>query len=81
MNKDDIILFINIIVLLLFAQFYIINSNINTEKFETTGKLTKVVFSIMYLLGVITAICSIILYTILKYFSTDGFTSNIVFAN
>ena len=29
---------------------------------------------LIYLLGVVTAICSIILYTILKYFSTDCFT-------
>lgn len=65
--------FSNIIVMLLLLQFYLVNSNINTEKFETTGKMSKVVSSIIYLLGVITAICSIILYTILKYFSTDGF--------
>lgn len=65
--------FSNIIVILLLLQFYLVNSNISTEKFEATGKISKVVSSIIYLLGVITAICSIILYTILKYFSTDGF--------
>jgi hypothetical protein len=65
--------FSNIIVMLLLVQFYLVNSNINTDKFETTGKISKVVSSIIYLLGVLTAICSIILYTILKYFSTDGF--------
>ena len=48
-------------------------TNINTEKFENTGKMSKVTSGIIYLLGVITTICSIILYTILKYFSTDGF--------
>lgn len=65
--------FSNIIVMLLLLQFYLVNSNISTEKFEATGKISKVVSSIIYLLGVVTAICSIILYTILKYFSTDGF--------
>jgi hypothetical protein len=65
--------FSNIIVMLLLLQFYLVNSNINTEKFEATGKMPKVISSIIYLLGVIIAICSIILYTILKYFSTDGF--------
>jgi hypothetical protein len=65
--------FNNIIVMLLLVQFYLVNSNVNTEKFETTGKIPKVTSSVIYLLGVITAICSIILYTILKYFSTDGF--------
>lgn len=66
--------FSSIIVMLLLLQFYLVNSNISTEKFEATGKISKVVSSIIYLLGVLTAICSIILYTILKYFSTDGFT-------
>jgi hypothetical protein len=66
--------FSNIIVLLLFLQFYLVFTNINTEKFEVTGKLPKVTSSIIYLLGVIMTICSIILYTILKYYSTDGFS-------
>jgi len=65
--------FSKIIVMLLLIQFYLVNSNIDSEKFETTGKISKVTSSIIYLLGVLTAICSIILYTILKYFSTDGF--------
>jgi hypothetical protein len=66
--------FSNIIVMLLLVQIYLVYSNISTEKFETTGKLSKVTSSIVYLIGVLTGICSIILYTILKYYSTDGFT-------
>ena len=66
--------FNNIITLLIFVQLYLVYININTDKFQTTGKLSKLTSSIMYLLGVVTAICSIILYTILKYFTTDGFT-------
>jgi len=65
--------FSKIIVMLLFIQFYLVNSNISNEKFEATGKISKVISSIIYLLGVLTGICAIILYTILKYFSTDGF--------
>jgi hypothetical protein len=65
--------FSKIIVMLLFIQFYLVNSNISNERFESTGKISKVTSSIIYLLGVLTAICAIILYTILKYFSTDGF--------
>jgi hypothetical protein len=67
--------FTNIIVILLFLQFYILHTNIDTANFETTGKMSKVISSIMYLIGVIIAICSIILYTILKYYSTDGFST------
>jgi hypothetical protein len=66
--------FTNIIVILLIVEFYLINSNISSEKFETTGKMSKVITNLIYLLGVITSICSIILYIILKYYSTDGFT-------
>lgn len=65
--------FSNIIVMLLLVQLYMVYTNINTEKFENTGKMPKVTSGIIYLLGVTTSICSIILYTILKYFSTDGF--------
>jgi hypothetical protein len=68
--------FTNIVIILLLLQLYIVTSNINTEKFETTGKLSKVVSSILYLIGVLTSISSIILYTILKYYSTDGFIVN-----
>jgi hypothetical protein len=68
--------FSNIIVILLMLQLFIVMNNINTEKFETTGKMSKVTSSIIYLLSVLTGISSIILYTILKYYSTDGFTVN-----
>jgi hypothetical protein len=67
--------FSNIIVLLLLLQVYLVYNNINTTNFETTGKMSKVTSYCVYLLGVLTGICSIILYTILKYYSTDGFTN------
>lgn len=65
--------FNSIITLLIFIQLYLIYTNITSDKFEATGKISKLTSSIIYLLGVVTAICSIILYTILKYFTTDGF--------
>ena len=69
--------FSNIIIMLLFIQFYLVYSTISSEKFQSTGKMSKVVSSSIYLLGVISAICSIILYTILKYYTTDGFSVQI----
>jgi hypothetical protein len=48
-------------------------TNITTPKFEETGKMSKLTSSIVLLLGVLTAISSIIMFTILKYFTTDGF--------
>jgi hypothetical protein len=68
--------FSNIIVILLMIQLYLVINNINTENFERTGKMSKVTSSLIYLLGVLTGISSIILYTILKYYSTDGFKVN-----
>jgi len=67
--------FSNISVLLLLIQLYIVYANISTEKFESTGKISKLTSSILYLFGVLGAICSIIIYIILRYFRTDGFTS------
>ena len=67
--------FSNIIVILLLVQIYLVYTNISTDNFESTGKISKVISNFIYLLGVLTAICSRILSTILKYFSTDGFTN------
>ncbi len=68
--------FTNIIVMLLLVQVYLVYTNINTNSFETTGKISKVASSLVYLLSVITGICAIILGTILKYYSTDGFINS-----
>jgi hypothetical protein len=67
--------FSNIIVLLLMLQNYIVYTNIGTDSFESSGKLSKITSSLLYLIGILAFICSIILYTILKYYSTDGFTN------
>ena len=67
--------FSNIIVILLLLQVYFVYTNIDNDSFESTGKISKVTSSLVYLLGVLTGICSIILGTILKYYSTDGFTN------
>jgi hypothetical protein len=64
--------FSNIIIVLLLLQIYLVYNGINTEKFETTKRLSKVTNSILYLYGVITAISSITLFTILNNFSADG---------
>ena len=65
--------FSNIVSLLLFIQLYIVYTNISTETFESTGKISPLTSSIIYLLCVLSGICSVILFTILKYFTTDGF--------
>lgn len=65
--------FNNIIVLLISVQIYLIYTNIDNSNFEFSGKISKVTSSIIYLLGLLTIICSVNLYIILKYFTTDGF--------
>ena len=67
--------FSNITAMLLFIQLYIVYTSISTPKFEETGKIPKVSSNIVYLLGILSGISSIIIYTILKYFRTDGFRS------
>jgi hypothetical protein len=66
--------FSNIISILLFLQMFILYSSITSERFEVTGKLPRVTSAIAYLLNVLTGISTVILYTVLKYYSTDGFT-------
>jgi hypothetical protein len=66
--------FSNINIILIIIQLYIVYTNITTDSFEKTGKISKVTSSMVYLLGILSGISSIILYTILKYFTTDGFT-------
>jgi hypothetical protein len=66
--------FSNIIILLLITQLYIVYSNMKSTTSEPP-KITKVTSSVLYLLGVLMMICSTIIYTILTYYTTDGFLS------
>jgi hypothetical protein len=68
-------LYSNIIVCLLLIQIFLVYKNIGNDAFETTGKLPKAASSAILFIGTITTICSIMLYRILRYYSTDGFTS------
>ena len=65
--------FSNITVILLLIQLYIIYNNITTKEFETTGKISKVTSSLIYLVGVLSSFTAMIIYIVLKYFRTDGF--------
>jgi len=54
--------FSNIAIILFFMQIFLIYYH--GEK--------PITYNLLYLLGLLTSICGIILYTILSYFSTDG---------
>ena len=66
--------FSNMAIMLLLIQIYIVYKNISTEKFQTIGKISKLSSDLIYLFGVLTWVCSLILFTILEYYTTDGFT-------
>jgi hypothetical protein len=64
--------FNNIIGILFLLQIYMLYNSVISDKFQQTGKVSKIILSLVYLIGTITGICSLILFTILKYFTTDG---------
>ena len=64
--------FSNILIVLSFIQVYIIYTNINTEQFDKVGKLPTIISGIVYLFGVLSSICSLLLFVILRYYTTDG---------
>ena len=64
--------FSNITIILLLLQIYMVYTNITTKEFEASGKISKITSSVIYLLGVLTGLCSMIMYIILKFFRTDG---------
>ena len=64
--------FSNIAIILFLIQVYVVYTTLSSDKFASTGKMSKVTASMIYLFGILTLISSFILYTILKYFRTDG---------
>jgi len=66
--------FSNITTILLFIQLYIVYTNVFTDSFQSTGKISKVTSGIIYLLGVLSSMSVAIIYIILKYYTTDGFS-------
>ena len=66
--------FSNITIVLLLIQIFIVYSKIlDTKEFEESGKISKILLSLLYLLGVLSLYSTMIIYIILKYFITDGF--------
>lgn len=66
--------FNNIALILLFIQLYTVYKILLDPQFQTTGKIPKVNSSLLLLLSTLIFICSTIIYIILKYYTTDGFS-------
>ncbi len=64
--------FSNISVLILLIQMIIVYNNINSSKFDSTKRLSRLTSIILNLFNVITGLCAITLFNILKYYSADG---------
>lgn len=64
--------FSNITLILLISQTILTINNINSESFKIHHTINKLTSSLLYLLSVISLGSALILYVILKYYTTDG---------
>jgi NAD/NADP transhydrogenase beta subunit len=64
--------FTTISILLIMIQTYVMYSSIFNEKFDKTHTISKVNTYLLYLLSIITFVCSLIIFVILRYYTTDG---------
>ena len=62
----------NGIVMLFITQLFILYNAVTSKNFQMTGKVERISSMILYLLGIIEAVFTIVLVTILKYYTTDG---------
>jgi len=74
-NSSSYYSFSNIAIVLFLIQIYLVYGNINNETFEKTGNLPRITSNMLMLIGILTLMCSLILFTILRYFTTDGFSN------
>jgi len=58
--------------ILILVQMYLLYNGISNDKFQLTKQLSKITSSIICLTSVLNAICVLILYILLKYYTTDG---------
>jgi hypothetical protein len=64
--------FINITLILLISQTILIIKNLDSESFKSSHVINKLTSSILYLFSVISLASSLIIWVILKYYTTDG---------
>lgn len=64
--------FIEVSMILIIIQTLVIYSSIFTAKFKQNGFISPINIYSSYLLSSLTMMCSIIIYIMLKYYTTDG---------
>ena len=62
----------NSLIIIFLAQIYVLYSAISSDSFETTKKVNRLSSLVLYLLNIIAVVCTIIMITVLKYYTTDG---------
>lgn len=62
----------NALIIIFLAQIYVLFTAITSESFVTTKKVNKLSSMVLYLLNIIGVVCTIIMLTVLKYYTTDG---------
>lgn len=72
--SDNYYTFSNITLTLILIQLYIIYTSISSSTSEGPRKISTVTGSLLYLLGILSMCSSLIVFTILKYYTTDGFS-------
>jgi hypothetical protein len=65
--------FSNITTLIVLMQIYLLYTNMNVKE-GFKGQISKVVSGSLLIIGLFSVMSSMILYTILRYYTTDGFT-------
>lgn len=65
--------FSNITTIILLMQIYLLYTNMNVKE-GFKGQLSKVVSGCLLIIGLFSLMSAMILYTILRYYTTDGFT-------
>jgi len=70
--SDGYYVFSNMLVALLLVQIIMVYNEIGGEKFESTQTMSKITNSLIYLLSLLTGICTLVLFVILRYYTTDG---------
>ena len=64
--------FMVIAILLILLQIFLINQNIKSTEFQKNGKLQKPLPEGLILINLFVIMCSYIIHTILKHYTTDG---------
>ena len=58
--------------ILVLVQLYLLYNGVTSVQFQKIHRLSKITLSVICLTAVLNTLCALILYVILKYYTTDG---------